>query len=357
MQTKRSGQRLLPYLEITPCGVRSKAMENADGQVSLTSPQSGIADLVAASVFAYLETVLALRDAAKVQTEIARIRAFNAGLQALDYDLSNVEFAMDETFEFMQTLHDNIITGNNRESLLLDAFGNENLSNSIIYHFKLMTSSFMQLNPDIYSPFVDRPLGEYCRNVVEPQAQEIENASLQALATGVIGPAGFAFDVLYLDRSVGDQVTPHHMVGENLNLPLITLLYRPGHYDIIYKDIAPVQVNFQHRLPELNHNYTSEDFFAGVETASLISPDASLATGYALSSAPYMAPSYNRQWTTYPPAYGSSNASTPPTELSTVSEESVLPQLPPVSEDRIRFNPYTFQTDQNGPLTTPVFKK
>lgn len=85
----------------------------------------------------------------------------------------------------------------------------------------------MQKNAQTYQYYVQHPVDIYCKNFIEPQTQEIDEPGLQALTTGVIGPAGFALDVLYLDRSTGDQVTPHHFVEPYDGLPLITLLYRP----------------------------------------------------------------------------------------------------------------------------------
>ena len=90
-----------------------------------------------------------------------------------------------------------------------------------------MASAYIQSNPEMFANYVSEPLDQYCRNSIEPQTQEIDYPGLAALAQGVIGPGGINFDVLYLDRSSGDQVTTHHVREGNDSNPLIEVLYRP----------------------------------------------------------------------------------------------------------------------------------
>lgn len=108
-----------------------------------------------------------------------------------------------------------------------------------------MTSAYMQLRAEQYEPFLEMPLGNYRAARIDPANQEIDQIGLQALTDAVIAPANFALEVLYLDRSIGESVTPHPFVADYLNKPTIRLLYRPGHYDIIYKDNTPTQVFLQ----------------------------------------------------------------------------------------------------------------
>ena len=85
----------------------------------------------------------------------------------------------------------------------------------------------MQLNADRFQPFLEMSVQEYCKTKIEAHAQEIEQASLQALTTGIIAKAGIAVEVLYLDRSHGDEVTPHAFVPDAESWPTVRLLYRP----------------------------------------------------------------------------------------------------------------------------------
>jgi ubiquitin thioesterase protein OTUB1 len=91
----------------------------------------------------------------------------------------------------------------------------------------MMTSAFMAANPSDYQPFLDIPLHEYRIARIDPYQQEIDQIGLQALTDGVIAPGGVAITVLYLDRSEGDQVTPHEFAPTLSSSPTIHLLYRP----------------------------------------------------------------------------------------------------------------------------------
>lgn len=90
-----------------------------------------------------------------------------------------------------------------------------------------MTSAHMQLRSDQYEPFLEMPMQEYRASRIDPTNQEIDQIGLQALTDGVIAPAGIAVEVLYLDRSEGDGVTPHQFVPNAHGWPTIRLLYRP----------------------------------------------------------------------------------------------------------------------------------
>jgi ubiquitin thioesterase protein OTUB1 len=92
---------------------------------------------------------------------------------------------------------------------------------------QMMTSAFMQLREDQYQPFLEMPLNEYRLSRIDPTNQEIDQIGLQALTDGVIAPACIAVEVSYLDRSQGDEVTPHQFVPDAAGWPTIRLLYRP----------------------------------------------------------------------------------------------------------------------------------
>jgi ubiquitin thioesterase protein OTUB1 len=85
----------------------------------------------------------------------------------------------------------------------------------------------MQFNANQYEAFLEMTVYDYCKTHIEAHAQEIEQVGLQVLTDGIIAPAGIALEVLYLDRSEGDEVTPHMFVPDAVNMPTIRLLYRP----------------------------------------------------------------------------------------------------------------------------------
>lgn len=91
----------------------------------------------------------------------------------------------------------------------------------------MMTSSFMQLQPDRYEPFLEIPIAQYRLTRIDPANQEIDHIGLQALTDAVIAPACIGVEVSYLDRSTGDEVTPHSFVLDSQQWPAIRLIYRP----------------------------------------------------------------------------------------------------------------------------------
>lgn len=71
-------------------------------------------------------------------------------------------------------------------------------------------------------------MDEFCRITIDAVGEEIEQIGLQALTDGVIAPAAISVRVLYLDRSEGNEVTPHALVANaHATWPEISLLYRP----------------------------------------------------------------------------------------------------------------------------------
>lgn len=85
----------------------------------------------------------------------------------------------------------------------------------------------MKLNPHRYQAFLSIPLDQYCATRIETVKSEIDEVGLQALVDGVIEGSGFAVEILYLDRSHGDVVTPHLLSPNRPSNATIRLLYRP----------------------------------------------------------------------------------------------------------------------------------
>lgn len=85
----------------------------------------------------------------------------------------------------------------------------------------------MKLNHVHYQAFLSTPVDQYCATRIEPAKTEIDEVGLQALVDGVIEASGFAVEILYLDRSQGDAVTPHTLTPNRQGIATIRLLYRP----------------------------------------------------------------------------------------------------------------------------------
>ena len=92
----------------------------------------------------------------------------------------------------------------------------------------------MKSHAHFYADFLpDVDVDTYCRFNIEPAAVELDNVGLQALATALINEAGISIEVLYLDRSAGEEVNHHEWSvldaeGKVVkSASTIRLLYRP----------------------------------------------------------------------------------------------------------------------------------
>lgn len=91
----------------------------------------------------------------------------------------------------------------------------------------------MKTNAERYAPFVGGDVQNYCGTQIEPYGIEIDHVGLMALSECLVQPAGFAVEVIYLDRSEGDEVNIHRLDtnGNGMVLPgdapVLRLLYRP----------------------------------------------------------------------------------------------------------------------------------
>lgn len=73
----------------------------------------------------------------------------------------------------------------------------------------------------------------YCSTNIEAANCEIDDIAVVALANAVVKPAGLALEVLYLDRSAGEEINTHRHAPTGLDgyprvdVPTMHLLYRP----------------------------------------------------------------------------------------------------------------------------------
>lgn len=115
-------------------------------------------------------------------------------------------------------------------------------------YLRLITSGQLQKDEEFYSNFIegDKTVKEFCQQVIfiqdkvtsidkQGMLQEVEpmyreSDHMHAIALGTALNVGIR--VVYLDR--GESSPPAHDFPENCT-PQVTLLYRPGHYDVLYK--------------------------------------------------------------------------------------------------------------------------
>ncbi|KAI5842311.1 peptidase C65 Otubain-domain-containing protein [Tricharina praecox] len=223
-----------------------------------------------ALAFGFFELLLRNGDQNSLGMEHARIASLSGLMESVGFQSYIYEDFAEATFSLFTTLNSGNISPSD-DAPLVSTFNDPSISDSIVTHFKFLTSAWMKSSPEHYQPFLSVPVREHCESQIEPYGVEIDHVGLMALIDCLILPAGMAVEIIYLDRSAGDEVNVHRfekLEGEGIltapDAPVLRLLYRPGHYDIVYKaeDLPvpvpsfpvapsqPVQVSFLHTLPD-----------------------------------------------------------------------------------------------------------
>lgn len=118
---------------------------------------------------------------------------------------------------------------------LLASFQNDEVSNSIVMHFRLMTSAYLKRHQEDYLPFLEgeHSMDRYCAMFVEAMGRESEEMMVIALSKATL----VSVEVAYLNgNESADEVNFLPFLPETAPyMPPLVLLYRPGHYDILYR--------------------------------------------------------------------------------------------------------------------------
>lgn len=100
---------------------------------------------------------------------------------------------------------------------------------------RCITSSVMKNDKDSFLPFLDgKTVEEFCMSEIDPLYREADQPQIQALCQYL----GVPLRIFYLDQSAGENCTVYFMNEDavcGLDSP-INLLYRPGHYELLYQD-------------------------------------------------------------------------------------------------------------------------
>ncbi|ORZ26986.1 peptidase C65 Otubain-domain-containing protein [Lobosporangium transversale] len=118
---------------------------------------------------------------------------------------------------------------------LLAAFQNDEISNSIVMHFRLMVSAYLKTHQEDYAPFLEfgQTMDEFCSMHVEAMGRESEEMMLIALTK----VTHVSVEVAYLsgNENVDEVNFLPFLPDTEPYMPPLVLLYRPGHYDILYR--------------------------------------------------------------------------------------------------------------------------
>ncbi|KAK3636323.1 hypothetical protein LTR56_014279 [Elasticomyces elasticus] len=195
--------------------------------------------------FGYFEALIHFGDSNKFLEEETRLRSMSNVLNAAGFATYTYEDFADEAFELLRKLGTAMHSGNASE-VLQETFNDDMLQNYVITYLRILTAAWMKAHQPEYAPWLlGQTIDHYCDVSVMPTNSEIENVSLSALKDVLLSPSGIALEILYLDRTEGGEVNMHRFDPVSFHggftIGTIRLLYRPGHYDILYKmeDLPP----------------------------------------------------------------------------------------------------------------------
>lgn len=198
-------------------------------------------------MFGYLEHILESQDQSEVHRIKASIEECKKTLQSLGY----AEFTFEDFFALFLEQLDNVLQGS-KDSIsheeLLRRSRDPSISDYVVMFFRFVTSGEIRKRSEFFEPFIlgltNASVEQFCKSSVEPMGEESDHVQIIALSDAL----GVPIRVVYLDRSSCENnsinVNHHDFVPTSDDMgnsgvskttnPSITLLYRPGHYDILY---------------------------------------------------------------------------------------------------------------------------
>lgn len=173
--------------------------------------------------FAYFETLL---------TDKVELHRFMGIAQKSKDELISLGFPAFTLEDFHDTFMEAVQSIQDKPSLetVEETFRDQGISDYLVVYFRLLTSGELQKQAEFYQNFIEggRTVKEFCSQEVEPMSKESDHIHIIALTNAL----GAGIRVAYLDRGEGGKINCHDFPEGCA--PQITLLYRPGHYDILY---------------------------------------------------------------------------------------------------------------------------
>jgi len=155
----------------------------------------------------------------------------SAGYQSLVYE---------DTYECVEKYMKAVANGEYDEDMLLTIFQTDEISNYIVLYLRFITAAYLKQHREEYEPFLEFEIGmdKFCTSSVEVMDQEADHIHVIALTKALKVPV----EIAYMSGSDAmEQVNFHEfypdeeVVKGTVTLKPLVLLYRPGHYDILYR--------------------------------------------------------------------------------------------------------------------------
>ncbi|KAL7057130.1 hypothetical protein AAHC03_019477 [Spirometra sp. Aus1] len=170
------------------------------------------------------------------------------------------QFTVEDFHEQFTEMVEQFISGKNSLVDLEELFNNQSYSDYYVVFLRLLVSAYIQRHADFYANFISegKTVRQFCETEVEPMGLQSDNVHVAALAlatgvpicvencqvSGELNKLVFPATLSSTDAatteghamngtSATSTATTTTSEGVTCDTP-ITLLYRPGHYDILY---------------------------------------------------------------------------------------------------------------------------
>lgn len=183
-------------------------------------------------MFAWLEQLLNSKNQALCQSALNALAATNTLLVSAGYN----SIIYEDAYNIIEKQIKRIVDEELDEDMLLVTFQDEEISCYIVYYLRLITAAYLKLYRNDYEPFLEYEIDmeQFCTNFVEAMDQEADHLHIIALVKVLKVPV----EIGYINGSDTMECIDFRefypdIMNNTLN-PLV-LLYRPAHYDILYK--------------------------------------------------------------------------------------------------------------------------
>jgi ubiquitin thioesterase protein OTUB1 len=145
------------------------------------------------------------------------------------YEEMAIEIFYDSLVEFLESLP--TLTPDSMHSELTQ----ENAtSDYCTWYLRVLTATYLKSDPIRFLPYLEdgyMDIAAFCQAQIEPMGKECRMVQVLALAEAF----QIQVQIEYLDgHEFQDNKLTKHTFGPESSSTQLTLLYRPGHYDILY---------------------------------------------------------------------------------------------------------------------------
>ena len=147
------------------------------------------------------------------------------------YDRFAIEMFHEEMVDLLEA-----VSSNDDFEIIHKMLNEENAtSDYCVWYLRVITSAYLKADGDRFIHFLDDPnyfdIPTFCSREIDPMGREINMVGVLALAEAF----SVKVEIVYLDgREMPEGKLTKHSFGNETSSLVFPLLYRPGHYDILY---------------------------------------------------------------------------------------------------------------------------